>query len=182
MTIVRSAPRRLRSVTSRWYFVLIALLLSLGAACARADAESPATRPSSRPGAPTLESISCRTELESSRGPFEAHGLFRPGQVHSVRRKPATVPLRGIRIPYRIRVLRQLDVGAGPQDHNGYLMNRVMPHFDLHVGKDLRLFSEFEFDPSPIGMVAHDPESTKSQATFIRPSLRSDLMSAVHTG
>ncbi len=36
--------------------------------------------------------------------------------------------------------------GAGPQDHNGYVMTRVMPHFDLHVGPDLRLFSEFQFD------------------------------------
>src|SRR3984957_9748860 len=36
--------------------------------------------------------------------------------------------------------------GAGPQDHNGYVMNRVMPHFDFHAGKDARLFSEFKFD------------------------------------
>jgi Alginate export len=36
--------------------------------------------------------------------------------------------------------------GAGPQDHSGYVMNRVMPHFDFHAGSDFRLFSEFEFD------------------------------------
>ena len=36
--------------------------------------------------------------------------------------------------------------GAGPQDHNGYVMSRVMPHFDLHDGSDFRLFSEFKFD------------------------------------
>jgi hypothetical protein len=36
--------------------------------------------------------------------------------------------------------------GAGPQDHNGYVMSRVMPHFDLHVKPDFRLFSEFQFD------------------------------------
>lgn len=36
--------------------------------------------------------------------------------------------------------------GAGPQDHNGYLLSRVMLHFDLQAGSDLRLFSEFEFD------------------------------------
>jgi hypothetical protein len=36
--------------------------------------------------------------------------------------------------------------GGGPQDHNGYVMNRVMPHFDFHAGSHLRLFSEFEFD------------------------------------
>ena len=36
--------------------------------------------------------------------------------------------------------------GAGPQEHHGYVLNRVMPHFDFHVGSDFRLFSEFEFD------------------------------------
>jgi hypothetical protein len=36
--------------------------------------------------------------------------------------------------------------GAGPQDHNGYVLSRVMPHFDLHAGSDFRLFSEFKFD------------------------------------
>ena len=36
--------------------------------------------------------------------------------------------------------------GAGPQDHDGYVMNRAMPHFDFHAGSDFRLFSEFEFD------------------------------------
>ncbi len=36
--------------------------------------------------------------------------------------------------------------GAGPQDHHGYVMNRVMPHFDFHAGDYFRLFSEFEFD------------------------------------
>jgi Alginate export len=36
--------------------------------------------------------------------------------------------------------------GAGPQDHNGYVLSRVMPHFDLHAGPDFRLFSEFQFD------------------------------------
>jgi hypothetical protein len=37
-------------------------------------------------------------------------------------------------------------LGAGPQDHHGYVMTRVMPHFDLHAGANVRLFSEFQFD------------------------------------
>jgi hypothetical protein len=36
--------------------------------------------------------------------------------------------------------------GAGPQDHNGYVMFRVMPHVDLHSGPDLRFFTEMKFD------------------------------------
>jgi hypothetical protein len=35
---------------------------------------------------------------------------------------------------------------AGPQDHDGYLLNRVVPHFDLHLGTEIRLFTEFQFD------------------------------------
>ena len=36
--------------------------------------------------------------------------------------------------------------GAGPQTRDGYLLTRLMPHFDLHLGHDVRLFSEFNFD------------------------------------
>ena len=36
--------------------------------------------------------------------------------------------------------------GAGPQDPNGYVMSRVMPHVDLHVGPNLRFFTELKFD------------------------------------
>jgi len=38
--------------------------------------------------------------------------------------------------------------GAGPQDHNGCVMSRVMPHVDLHAGPNLRLFTELQFDYS----------------------------------
>jgi hypothetical protein len=36
--------------------------------------------------------------------------------------------------------------GAGFRDHSGYVLSRVMPHFDFHAGSDFRLFSEFQFD------------------------------------
>jgi hypothetical protein len=39
-------------------------------------------------------------------------------------------------------------LGAEPQDHNGYVLSRVMPHFDLHAGSNFRLFSELQFDYS----------------------------------
>src|SRR5271165_698287 len=32
------------------------------------------------------------------------------------------------------------------QDHNGYVLNRVMPHFDLHAGGYFRFFTELKFD------------------------------------
>jgi hypothetical protein len=38
--------------------------------------------------------------------------------------------------------------GACPQDHNGYVMSRMMPHVDLHAGPNLRFFTELQFDYS----------------------------------
>src|ERR1700733_9077442 len=38
--------------------------------------------------------------------------------------------------------------GAGPQDHNGYVMSCVIPHVDLHAGPNLRFFTELQFDYS----------------------------------
>jgi Alginate export len=39
--------------------------------------------------------------------------------------------------------------GAGPQDHNGYALIRLMPHLDLHAGSDLRFFTELTFNYVP---------------------------------
>ncbi len=36
--------------------------------------------------------------------------------------------------------------GAPPQDPNGFVYNRVMPHFDFRARSYFRVFSEFEFD------------------------------------
>jgi Alginate export len=36
--------------------------------------------------------------------------------------------------------------GAGPQDHNGYVLIRVMPHVDVHGGPNLRFFTEMQFN------------------------------------
>ncbi len=36
--------------------------------------------------------------------------------------------------------------GAGPQDPNGYYLQRFLAHADLHLGVHIRLFSELQFD------------------------------------
>ena len=101
------SPRRYASLVP---FVARCCHRALAVDCADADARSSSTWSGSGPGASTVESIPCRAELEFSCQACEAHGLFRPCEVHPVWRKPTDVPLAGIRIPYRIRVLRQLDV------------------------------------------------------------------------
>jgi len=71
--------------------------------------------------------------------------------------------------------------GAGPQDHNGYVLNRVMPHFDLHAGRYFRFFTELKFDFTAGRNGGPRPGIMKTEATFIRPSSRSDLRSAANT-
>src|SRR5207244_6570525 len=34
--------------------------------------------------------------------------------------------------------------GKGPQDNNGYLLQRYMVHADLHLGPDVRLFTQLK--------------------------------------
>jgi hypothetical protein len=109
------SPKRHKPLVS---FIDRSCHCALVVACKGADARSPSTWPGSRPGTSAVESIPRRAELEFSRKLCEAHGLFRPGKVHSVGRKPPAVSLAGIRIPYRVRVFRQLDVwrrSARPQ-------------------------------------------------------------------
>ena len=36
--------------------------------------------------------------------------------------------------------------GSGPQDSNGYYLQRLLPHFDLRVGEGARLYVELQFD------------------------------------
>jgi hypothetical protein len=36
--------------------------------------------------------------------------------------------------------------GAGPQSPRGYSLTRLMPHVDVHLGPDVRVFSELKFD------------------------------------
>ena len=78
--------------------------------------------------------------MEFSRTLFEAHGLLRLGDNPQI--------YLSLAFEYRIQYESYDNwmFGEGSQDHNGYFMNRVMPHFDFHAGRDFRLFSEFEFD------------------------------------
>jgi len=86
------------------------------------------------PGSSGVESISRGAELGFSRQPLEAHGLLRPSEVHFVRRNPQLY----LSLGFEYRIEYEYDdnwmFGAGPQDHNGYVMDRVMPHFDLSQG------------------------------------------------
>jgi hypothetical protein len=51
-------------------------------------------------------------------------------------------------LEYRIEYERYTayNFGIGPQDQNGYLLQRLLPHVDLHLTKHFRVYTEFQFD------------------------------------
>ena len=74
-------------------------------------------------------------------------------------------------------------LGAGPQDHNGYVIRRVMPHFDLHAGTGfpplLRVQIRLCCGESGWTQAGHRRSSPEM---FIRHFSRSVRMSAVQHG
>ena len=89
MAIVLSVPRRLQYGSKPLVFdIARSCHRALAVAHEGADSGSSATWSECRSGASTVESISCRSELEFSRRLFEAHGLLRLDQVHSIWRQP----------------------------------------------------------------------------------------------
>jgi hypothetical protein len=44
----------------------------------------------------------------------------------------------------RYEALRNAAFGSGPQDGNGYVLQRYLTHADLHAGPHVRLFTEFQ--------------------------------------
>jgi hypothetical protein len=78
--------------------------------------------------------------------------------------------------------------GAGSQDHNGYVLSRVMPHFDLHAGSDFRLFSEFQFDyvagrvGGPRPGVDEDPGNVHQAFLEMGPHVSRDHGSSLRLG
>jgi hypothetical protein len=147
MTIVRSVPRRLQPVTSRWYFVLTALLLSLSALPARAQTPDPRPPgPAPDPARPPLNPFPSEQNWSFLADPSKRTDFFDPVKYIPLGENPQQYLSLGFEYRIEYEYFDNWMFGAGPQDHNGYVMNRVMPHFDLHAGKDLRLFTEFEFD------------------------------------
>src|SRR2546430_1757952 len=50
----------------------------------------------------------------------------------------------GGEIRERYEYFNNYNWGKGPQDDNGYLLQRYMVHADLHLGPDVRLFTQFK--------------------------------------
>jgi hypothetical protein len=143
MTIALSVHRRLQKGTNHWFVLWIALVIVL----ARAQTPNPQPPgPVPDPARPPLNPFPAEQNWS-----FLADSLKRTDYFDSVKYIPlGKNPQRYLSLGFEYRIeYEYFDnwmFGEGPQDHNGYVMNRVMPHFDFHTGNDFRLFSEFKFD------------------------------------
>jgi hypothetical protein len=133
--------------TPRWRFVLIPLLLALSALSAIAQTPDPQPPgPPPDPARPALNPFPAEQNWSFLADRSKRTDFFDPVKYISLGKNPQEYLSLGLEYRIEYEYYDNWMFGEGPQDHNGYVMNRVMPHFDLHAGSDLRLFTEFKFD------------------------------------
>jgi hypothetical protein len=132
--------------------VLIALAIALSPLAARAqtpDPQPPGPAPDSE--RPALNPFPAEQNWSFLSDPSKRTDFFDPAKYIFLGENPYLYLSLGFE--YRIEYENDDNwmFGAAPQGYRpqvqlGYVMNRVMPHFDFHAGDYFRLFSEFEFD------------------------------------
>src|SRR5271154_160704 len=127
--------------------VLIAILIALSQLPARAqtpDPQPPGSAPD--PARPALNPFPAEQDWSFLANASERTDIFDPAKYIPLGKNPNRYLSLGFEYRIEYEYFDNWMFGAGPQDRHGYVLNRVMPHFDFHVGRDFRLFSEFEFD------------------------------------
>jgi hypothetical protein len=138
--------RRPPAVTCvRMIMVAIAILLSVGHVLAQTPDPQPPGHVSD-PARPPLNPFPAEQDWSFLSHPALYPDFFDPAKYIRLGAGPQRYISLGLEYRTEYEYYDNWMLGAGPQDHNGYVMSRVMPHFDLHAGSDFRLFSEFQFD------------------------------------
>jgi hypothetical protein len=139
------APRPLAATGARLTMVVLAALLSAGQVVAQTPDPQPPGNVSD-PARPALNPFPAEQDWSFLAQPAQHPDLFDP--IKYIRVGAGAQDYLSLGLEYRTEYeyYDNWMLGAGPQDHNGYVLSRVMPHFDLHAGPDFRLFSEFKFD------------------------------------
>ena len=133
--------------TSYWYLALIPLLIALSALPARAQTPDPQPPgPAPDPARPPLNPFPAEQNWSFLADPSKRTDFFDPVKYIPFGDNPQLYLSLGFEYRIQYEYYDNWMFGEGPQDHNGYVLNRVMPHFDFHAGKYFRSFSEFEFD------------------------------------
>jgi hypothetical protein len=130
---------------ARTLIVAMAILLSAG----QVHAQTPDPQPPghlSDPARPPLNPFPAEQDWSFLAHPALHPDFFDPAKYISLGDGPQRYISFGLEYRTEYEYYDNWMFGAGTQDHNGYVLSRVMPHFDLHAGSDFRLFSEFQFD------------------------------------
>jgi Alginate export len=125
--------------------VAMAILLSVGHAFAQTPDPQPPGH-ASDPDRPPLNPFPAEQDWSFLSHPALHPDFFDPAKYIRLGDDPQRYISFGLEYRTEYEYYDNWMFGAGPQDHNGYVLSRVMPHFDLHARSDLRLFSEFKFD------------------------------------
>jgi hypothetical protein len=126
---------------------LIALVISLSPLPARAQTPDPQPPGQAfEPARPPLNPFPAEQNWSFLANPSDRTDLFDPLKYIPLGENPQSYLSFGLEYRIEYEYFDNWMFGAGPQDHNGYVMNRVMPHFDWHAGRYFRLFTELMFD------------------------------------
>jgi hypothetical protein len=125
------------------------LILCVISCLSQARAQTPDPQPPgmpSDPARPPLNPFPAEQNWSFLADPSKRTDFFDPAKYIPFGSEPQKYLSLGLEYRTEYEYYDNWIFGAGAQDHNGYVMSRIMPHFDLHVGPDFRLFSEFQFD------------------------------------
>jgi hypothetical protein len=133
--------------TSRWSLILIALVLGFLASSARAQTPDPhPPGPAPDPARPPLNPFPAEQNWSFLVDPSKRTDFFDRVKYVPFGDNPQMYLSLGFEYRIQYENYDNWMFDAPPQEHDGYLLNRAMPHFDFHAGNNFRLFSEFEFD------------------------------------
>jgi hypothetical protein len=165
----------------------MAILLSLGQALAQTPDPQPPGRPSD-PARPPLNPFPAEQDWSFLSRPALHPDFFDPAKYICLGGGPQRYISFGLEYRTEYEYYDNWMFGAGTQDHNGYVLSRVMPHFDLHAGSDFRLFSEFQFDSvagrtgGPRKGVDEDPGNVHQAFLEIGPHVSREHGSSLRLG
>jgi hypothetical protein len=132
---------------SSWWLVRIVFLIALAALPARAQTPDPQwPGPPPNPARPPLNPFPAEQNWSFLAASAKRTDFFDPVKYIPFGENPQLYLSLGFEYRVEYEYFDNWMFGAGTQDHNGYVMNRAMPHFDFHAGRYFRLSSEFEFD------------------------------------
>jgi len=171
MAIILSVRRRLRKGRYCCYLLLMALVIALSPLPARAQTPDPQPPgPAPDPARPPLYPFPAEQNWSFLENSAKRTDFFDPVKYIPFAENPQRYLSLGFEYRIEYEYFDNWMFGAGPQDHNGYVMNRVMPISISTRAAASAYFPSSNLITQTVGTAVQDPESTKTAGMFIRPS------------